>query len=131
MKKVMGLFLLGLILGFTAVSRAEETAPIKPAPQTPAQEDRAEAPDDMEYTFGTVKSVGTDRIVITEFDYDTGEEKEAAYAVDPKVELNNATALKEIVQGDEVDIDYKTEGDKKVAKVISVAKPLPPAEEGQ
>ena len=106
---------------------AEE--PITQKPQQPA----AAIPDeeDLEYTFGTVKSVGTDQIVIMEFDYDSGQEKEMTYALDPKVQLNNAASLQEIKQGDEVDIDYRVQDDRKIAAVISVAKPLPgePAEE--
>lgn len=123
MKKAAGAFFcLGLILGFSAAARAEETVP--PAPQDLAGEPGVPE-EELEYTFGTVKSVGADGIVITEFDYDTGEEKDATYAIDPKVELNNVASLKEIVAGDEVDIDYKLEGEKNVAKMIAVAKPLP------
>lgn len=111
-------FLLIGASGFKAL--AEEAVP--PAPPAPVDVEQGE---DLEYTFGTVKSAGSDQIVISEFDYDTGEEKEATYAVDPQVELNNAKSLQEIAQGDEVDIDYRVEGDKKIAQVISVAKPLP------
>ena len=113
---------------------AEEPAAQKPVGEAPVvQQPAAAIPDeeDLEYTFGTVKSVGTDQIVIMEFDYDSGQEKEMTYALDPKVQLNNAASLQEIKQGDEVDIDYRVQDDRKIAVVISVAKPLPgePAEE--
>lgn len=137
MKKAAGVFLcLGLILGFGAAAVCAEEAAPKPAPK-PVPQDLTGAPavseEELEYTFGTVKSVTADAIVITEFDYDTGEEKDATYAIDPKIELNNVASLKEIVAGDEVDIDYRVdEEQKKVAKVIAVAKPLPAeAESGQ
>ena len=68
--------------------------------------------------------------MINEFDYDTGEEKEASYWVDPKTEYDNVAALKEIAAGDEVDIDYLVKDGKKVAVAISVAKPVE-GEEGQ
>ena len=83
-----------------------------------------EVAEEPEYTFGTVKSVSGDQMVINEYDYDTGEEKEASYAIDPAVELHNVTAVSEIAVGDEVDIDYLVKGDKKTAIVLSVAKPI-------
>lgn len=118
-KALWMLVLAGGGMVFPAVSRAEEPA----APAVTA--DLEPADEELEYTFGTVKNVGTDQIVISEFDYDTGEEKEMTYAIDPKVELDNVASLEEIAAGDEVDIDYQMEGEKKVAKVIAVAKPFP------
>ena len=83
-----------------------------------------EVAEEPEYTFGTVKSVSGDQLVINEYDYDTGEEKEATYAIDPAVELHNVAAVSEIAVGDEVDIDYLDKGGKKTAIVLSVAKPI-------
>ncbi len=68
--------------------------------------------------------------MINEFDYDTGEEKEASYWVDSKSEYDNVASLKEVTVGDEVDIDYLVNGDKKVAVAVSVAKPVE-GEEGE
>ena len=111
MRKMGGLaFILacGLLAtaGASVVARAEEVA------------------EEPEYTFGTVKSVTGDQLVINEYDYDTGEEKEATYAIDPAVELHNVAKVTEIAVGDEVDVDYLVKGDKKVAVVLSVAKPI-------
>ena len=139
----------GLVLGFgRMVAGAEEKATVllaedpqkmlesKPDPESePAQEaepdqevepvPEAEQEPELEYAFGTVKSVGNGEIVVSELDYDSGQGKDEVYAVDPNVELHNAASLAQIVPGDEVDIDYQVEGDKKMAKVIAVAKPLP------
>lgn len=92
-----------------------------------AAEEVAEEP---EYTFGTVKSISGDQLVINEYDYDSGEEKEATYSIDPSVELHNVAAVTEIAVGDEVDIDYLVKGDKKTAIVLSVAKPIEGEAEG-
>lgn len=118
--KTMGIWFLALLLMGAATLNGLAEEPM--APPIPAELEEGE---DLEYTFGAVKRVGGEEIVITEFDYDTGEEKEAVYAVDPKVELSNVQSLKEIAEGDEVDIDYRVEGGKKIAQVIAVAKPLP------
>ena len=114
-------FLALLLTGAATLQGWAEEQVNPPVPAAPANQ----ADKELEYTFGTVKSVSPSQIVITEFDYDTGEEKEMAYDIDPKVELNNAKSIQEITQGDEVDIDYKMDGEKKIAQVISVAKPLP------
>ena len=112
---------------FFSVSRvwAEETAPdAPPALETAAVTDAAPEGPEPEYSFGTVKEVSDQAIIVTEFDYDTNKEKETTYAIDPKVELSNVQSLKEIVVGDEVDIDYFVREGKNVAVVIAVAKPL-------
>ncbi len=110
MKKMGGLVFI-LMFGLLAptgagIARAEEVA------------------EEPEYTFGTVKSVTGDQLVINEYDYDTGEEREAAYTIDPAVELHNVAAASEIAVGDEVDIDYLMKGNTKTAVVLSVAKPI-------
>lgn len=118
----VGFLALLLMGGTSSFVRAEES----PATPAPAIKDAADEGEDLEYTFGTVKSVDGGQIVISEFDYDTGQEKEAAYEVDPKAELSNVKSLQEIKVGDEVDVDYRVEGEKKIAQAIAVAKPLQP-----
>ena len=115
MRKMGGLVFI-LTFGMLAaagagVSRAEEAA----APT---------AEQEPEYTFGTVKSISGNQLVINEYDYDTGEEREATYVIDPSVELHNVVAVSEIAVGDEVDIDYLLKGNEKTAVVLSVAKPI-------
>ena len=104
-----------------AEGAAGETAP---PPVTPEAAQPAGQEQEPEYAFGTAKSVEGDKLVINEFDYDTGEEKEAAYWTDSKTEYDNVASLKEIAAGDEVDIDYLVKDDKKTAVAISVAKPV-------
>ena len=106
---------------------AEEKAAAGPAPTPSAAPEAAPAAGqerEPEYAFGTAKSVEGDKLVINEFDYDTGEEKEAAYETDAKTEYDNVASLKEVVVGDEVDIDYLVKDGKKMAVAISVAKPV-------
>src|SRR3989338_9871177 len=95
---VVAWLLFGLILsGGVTAARAQQEA------QQPAAEGEQEEP---EYSFGTVKKVETDQIVISEFDYDTGEEKEITYWLDPGVELNGGNSLQEIAVGGEVDVGF-------------------------
>ncbi len=99
----------------------QAAAPAAPAEQPAAPAGAAE--EEPEYAFGTVKSASGDQLVINEFDYDTGEEKEMTYTVDAKTEFDNAASLKDVTAGDEVDIDYLVKDGKRVAVAVAVAKP--------
>ncbi len=85
--------------------------------QTFAQE------EDVEYSWGTVKSISSNEIVVTEYDYDKDEDVEVTYSIDPKVELEGVKTLKDITVGDSLDIKYVIQGGKKIAKVITVEEP--------
>ncbi|MBL7131123.1 MAG: hypothetical protein ISS45_06955 [Candidatus Omnitrophica bacterium] len=74
------------------------------------------------YSWGTVSSVSSNRIVVSEYDYDSAEEVSVTYTVDPNVTLKNADSLKDIAVGDNLDIEYVVKNGKKVAKIITVEK---------
>ncbi len=82
-----------------------------------------EAEEELGYSWGIVSSVSSKQIVVTEYDYDTYEDVNATYTLDPKVSLKNAESLKDIKEGDDVEINYAIKGDKKVAKTITIKKP--------
>lgn len=87
-----------------------------------AQEDES-----LDYTWGIVKSVAPEQITIAEYDYEKSAEVNVDYAIDPGVKLQNVSSLKEVNIDDEVEIEFVSSGDKKVAKSLSVVKA--PAEE--
>lgn len=130
---VLSLFLWALSSG-TVWAQAEhggqEHAGQATAPAAPAAPAAPVAGEEPEYAFGTVKSVAKDQIVITEFDYDTGEEKEVAYSIDPKAEISGVSSLQDVAAGDEVDVDYLVKDGKNVAVALSFAKPVAVEEEG-
>lgn len=107
-------------LSAPALAAESSTAPAAVTAAAPA----APLEEEPDYAFGTAKSVNGDELTINEFDYDTGEEKEAVYYVDAQTEYDNVGSAKEIAAGDEVDIDYLVKDGKKVAVAISVAKPV-------
>ena len=82
----------------------------------------AQEEEDMEYSWGTVSDVSSNRIVVTQYDYESGQEVDDTYIVDPNVELENVDSLTSIAVGDNVDINYVIKGDKRIAKVITVEK---------
>ena len=115
---VISILVVGLMgVGAVRLSFAEDA----PEVTAPAEQPTEAEPD---YAFGTVKNVSGDQLVINEFDYDSGEEKEVTYTVDSKTAYDNVASLKEVAVGDEVDIDYHEKDGKKVAVTVAVAKPL-------
>lgn len=83
----------------------------------------AQEEEELDYSWGKVSSVSSNQLVVTEYDYDSDEEVDVTYTVDPKAELKNVESLKDIKVGDSVDIEYVVIGGKKVAKIITVEKP--------
>ncbi|PIU42466.1 MAG: hypothetical protein COS99_00005 [Candidatus Omnitrophica bacterium CG07_land_8_20_14_0_80_42_15] len=77
-----------------------------------------------EYSYGTVSKMAADQIVVSEYDYDKDAEVEVTYLIDPKVELENVTAVGDIAVGDAVEIEYVAQDGKKTAKAIVVEKAL-------
>ena len=125
-KWVLALFVF-MLTGSTGVpARAAEGAAGQVTAPAPEQAGEPE-PD---YAFGTAKSVNGNELVINEFDYDTGEEKEVSYGLDAGTKYDNVASATEIAVGDEVDIDYLVKDGKKTAVAVSVAKPLE-GEEGR
>jgi hypothetical protein len=92
-----------------------------------AQEDEEAAVvvEETEYSYGIVSSVSANQIVVKEINYDTDEETDVTYSIDPAVKLEGVESLTDIAAGDMVDIDYVVKDDKKIAKIISVEKEMP------
>lgn len=82
----------------------------------------AQGEEGLDYGYGTVVSVDAsgNRIVVNEYDWESDTETNVTYSLDPDVEIENVDSISEIQPGSEVDIDYKMEGSKRIAKIISV-----------
>lgn len=124
MAAVLVFGLIGMVSMQALAAESTSSQEVAVGPAAPAVVSAPAAEEEPDYAFGTAKSVSGDTLVINEFDYDTGEEKEATYWADANTEYDNVASLKEIAAGDEVDIDYLVKDGKKMAVAISVAKPL-------
>jgi len=78
-----------------------------------------------EYSWGIVTKISGKIINVLEYDYDTDEDVEVVYAVDPEVELKNIDSLQDLQKGDNIEIDFVVKGEKRIAKVISLEGVLP------
>lgn len=88
-----------------------------------AQEAAQEPAEETEFSYGTVKSVSGDQLVLSEYDYDQDKDVDVTYTVPPEAELENVTALSEVAVGDIVDIDFLVKDGQKVATLVTVEKP--------
>jgi hypothetical protein len=111
-RSIVASLVLGLVLAIPIASFGQQ------APSAEEQE--------PEYSFGTVKEVSKDRIVLSEYDFDTGAEKDVTYWLDPSLRLEGVKAIQEIKAGTEVDVDYVVRDGRNVAVAIAVT---PPEEE--
>ena len=78
--------------------------------------------EELEYSWGRVSGLSSNQIIVKEYDYESDEEVDVTYAVDPEVKIENANSLEEIAVGDSVGINFVVRNSEKVAKVIIVEK---------
>lgn len=78
--------------------------------------------EEMGYSWGTISSVSSNQIILTEYDYDSEEDVNVAYTVDPNLKFHNVNSLKDIAVGNKVWVDYVVREGKNVAMGIEVKK---------
>lgn len=79
--------------------------------------------EEAEYAYGTVAQITPpDKLVVREYDFETGVTADVPYQVDPQAIFNGVDALQQIAVDDDVDIDYVSKDGHRVATVISVEK---------
>ena len=116
---VVGILIFAISLGFIShMALAQE--PVAPAAPAAATE---EAADETEFSYGTVKSVTGNQLVVSEYDYDADKDIDVTYTVPPEAKLENVASVQEIAAGDIVDIDFVAKDGQKVVSLITVEKP--------
>jgi hypothetical protein len=100
--------------------------PEQPAAEAQAPAELTDEPllefEGAEFSYGTVKSVSGDQIVVTEYDYEQDKDIDVTYSVNAETTYEGVQSMSEIAAGDSVDVDYKIEGDKKIALAVAVEK---------
>lgn len=85
------------------------------AQDTPADD----SGETLEYTYGSVVSVSPVQVIISEYNYESDEEVQVSYTINPETKFNNMTGVPDLTKEDNVDIYYKIVGDQKVATMIT------------
>lgn len=78
--------------------------------------------EELQYSWGRVSGLSSNQIIVKEYDYESDEEVDVSYVIDPGVKIENVNSLEEITIGDSVGIDFLARDSEKVAKVIIVEK---------
>lgn len=99
------------------------------AESAPAAEVQEPVEVETEFSFGTVKSITDNQIVVSEYDYESNADVDVTYQASGETAFENVGSLKEIAVGDSVDIDFLVKDDQKKAVAITVEKPLTEDEE--
>lgn len=84
---------------------------------------------ETEFSFGTVKSLADNQLVVSEYDYESNADVDVTYQVSGETAFENVASLKEIAVGDSVDVDFLVTDSQKKAVAITVEKPLSEDEE--
>lgn len=92
------------------VEPAQEPAPVL-AVTAPVME--------TSFSYGVVKIAAVDQITVTEYDFDKEEDVEVVYAINAETKFVNFSSIAELKEADEVDIEYRLEGDKRIAVSVS------------
>ncbi len=115
MKKLF--FVLSLLLAFSLVSsQAMLFAQDEPLAATTPTEPLT----DSQFTYGTVISVDPAVIKISEYDFETDTSEDVTYDVSPDVKCENVNSIKDVKEGDEVELEYVIKDGKRTAISIYV-----------
>ncbi|MBU4313121.1 MAG: hypothetical protein KJ706_10465 [Candidatus Omnitrophica bacterium] len=74
----------------------------------------------MDYSWGMAVKVSAKEITLMEYDYETDQDINVVYRIDPDVELYNIESMEDIAEGDTIEIDYVLDDKDKIAKVITL-----------
>lgn len=73
---------------------------------------------EMYFASGTVVEASASKIVISEYDFDAGQETNVSYEVNAQTQVEGAAGMTDIKRDDDVEIEYQALGDKKIATRI-------------
>ncbi len=75
--------------------------------------------EESDFGFGTVSSVAKDKITVKEYNYETDTEMDVSYGVTSETELEGYESFGEIAAGDQVEVEYVTRANEKVALYVA------------
>jgi len=83
-------------------------------------QEQEETEEPIDYSWGVVKSISPDQVVVTEQNEETGQENDVVYKIDSGVAVNNTYKIEDIVVGNSIGVEYEVKDGAKVVKVIDV-----------
>ena len=81
----------------------------------------AQDSEDLLYSYGEVLSVTQDQVMVREFDYATGEEKDVVYYISASTTFDTVESADQVKPGDLIDVEFILSPDgRNIAKEIFV-----------
>lgn len=74
--------------------------------------------DEDKFSFGKIVSVAEDQITVKEYDFAKDADVETTYAISAETELGNINAVKDLVVGDDVVLDYSEKDGQRVVTTL-------------
>lgn len=78
------------------------------------------AQEDVEYAFGAVVEVSAEAVILSEFDFELDEYVQMRYEFEGEFELENIDSVTQLVAGDEVEIGFMAQNDRRT--IVSIYK---------
>ena len=122
MKKQFLVMFLGLCFvgGYSLPAMAQAEGEVAaPAQEQQAATEAADEAGDALVSYGTVTEIGDTKIVLLEYDYDTDQEMQVSYAINPQTTFENVALKSEIVVDDDVESFYtEANGEKTAVNIV-------------
>jgi len=121
MKTLVKISLLSIISLFltASLSFAQEAGnEVATAANTTMQNEEMATEAEMYFASGTVAEASGAQIVISEYDFDAGQETKVAYQVNAQTQFEGVASAVDIKAGDDIEIEYQLAGDQKIATRI-------------
>ena len=85
---------------------------------TPLRAQENAATDEDKFSFGKIVSVGEGQITVKEYDFAKDADVETVYTLTSETELGNINAVKDLVVGDDVVLDYAEKDGKRMVTTL-------------
>lgn len=80
------------------------------------------AQETLDFSWGTVIEVSSERIVLEEYNYETEGYVNVSYTLSKDVTIENAASLTDILPGQEVEVGFVVQDQEKIVKTLYVEK---------
>jgi hypothetical protein len=80
------------------------------------------AQETLDFSWGTVVEVSSERIVLEEYNYETEGYVNVSYTLSKDVTIENAASLTDVLPGQEVEVGFIVQDKEKIVKTLYVEK---------
>jgi len=116
--KISLLCIISLCLVASVSFAQEATNTVTEAGNMTAENEDMAAETEMYFASGSVVEATATEVIISEYDFDAGQETQVAYQINAQTQLEGVASAADIKAGDDIEIEYQLSGDQKIATRI-------------